>query len=289
MTANTATIVRDVYINAPVERVWAALSQGEQQAAWFSDAASVDRRAGGVVEWRWATPGGEPYVATATVKEAITGKKLAISAGPQSCWPNTTLTFTLAQDGQGTLLTLTHEGWQPGKTADAAATWTRKLEALRLYAESGTVAVREWEPAQIRARVLADKSSTMGAVFGYLIGKLGPEAAAELQPLQVKAHAVYYRHQGLESPLHFAILFAQEHWNVYGERMTVSGTASRAVIERRDRTAWDSMHQQGFPGDYVAFLNSSAQYATALIRELGFAAETELGSHGYRLIVKRGA
>ena len=286
---STVSIVRDVFVNAPVERVWAALSQGEQLAAWFSDSATLDRRAGGTVEWRWATPGGEPYVAQGQVKEAVANKKLVIAAGAQSCWPNTTLTFALAPDGPGTLLTLTHEGWAPGKTAEAAATWTAKLEALRVYAESGTIPVRNWEPAQIRARVLSDKSATMGAVYGYLIGKLGPEAAAELQPLQVKAHAVYYRAQGLESPLHFANLYAQEHWNVYGERMTVSGTASRAVIERRDRGAWDAMHQQGFPGDYVSFLHASAQYATALIRELGFASETEVGPHGYRLIVKRGA
>lgn len=285
---SSATIVRDVYINAPVDRVWAALSQGEQLAAWFSDSATLDRRAGGSVEWRWAT-GAEPYVAQGTVKEALTGKKLVIAAGAQSSWPNTLLTFTLNADGTGTLLTLNHEGFAPGKTREAAATWSEKLEALRGYAESGHVRVRIWDVERIRARVLSDKSATMGAVFGYLIGKLGPEAAAELTPLQVKAHASYYRQQGLESPLHFAGLYAAEHLNVYGERMTVSGTASRAVIERRDRSSYDTMHQQGFPGDYVAFLNSSAQYATALIRELGFASETEIGPHGYRLVIKRAA
>lgn len=283
---SSATIVRDVFVNAPVERVWAALSQGEQLAAWFSDSASLDRRAGGAVEWRWAT-GGEPYVAQGTVKEALTGKKLVIQAAAQSCWPNTTLTFTLAADGGGTLVTLTHEGFAPGKTAEASSTWNQKLDDLRIYAESGHIPVRTWDTDKIRARVLSDKSATMGAVFGYLIGKLGPEAAAELMPLQVKAHAAYYRQQGLESPLHFASLYAQEHLNVYGERMTVSGTASRAVIERRDRSSFDGMQAMGFPGDYVAFLHSSAQYAAALLRELGFAAETEIGPHGYRLVIKR--
>lgn len=282
---STATIVRDVFIHAPVERVWAALSQGEQLAAWFSDFASLDRRAGGTVEWRWAR-GNEPYVAQGTVKEALTAKKLVIAASAQSCWPNTTLSFTLSSDAGGTLLTLTHEGFAPGTTQEAGATWTEKLEALREYAESGHLQVRTWDVDRIRARVLSDKSATMGAVFGYLVGKMGPEAAAELQPLQVKAHASYYRQQGLESPLHFASLYAQEHLNVYGERMTVSGTAGRAVIERRDRSSWDAMHKLGFPGDYVSFLHSSAQYATALIRELGYAAETEISSHGYRLVIK---
>ena len=285
MTPNT-TIVRDVLIQAPPDRVWAALTQADQYPAWFCDGATFEPRAGGAVEWRWAH-GPTPFVGRATVKEFVIPRKLVLTGGKECCWPDTTITFTLAPEGAATLLTLSHTGPVPSLTGEVGATWTRNLDFLKYYAETGQVAARNWDVARIQQRVLSDKGATMGAIFGFVIGKLGPDAAAEIHPLMIKSHASWYRAHGLQSPLHFASLYAQEHLNVYGERMFVSGTASRAVIERRDRSQYDALVATGMPGDYVAFLQSSAQYATGLVRELGYQAETEVGPHGYRLIVKK--
>jgi uncharacterized protein YndB with AHSA1/START domain len=282
----TTTIVRDVLIHSSADRVWAALTAADQIPAWFCDGARFDPRPGGEVEWRWAH-GPQPYVGRATVKELVANKKLVLSGGKECCWPDTTITFALAADGPATLLTLTHAGPAASLSGEVGATWTRNLDILKYFAETGQIPVKTWDVARIQQRVLSDKGAVMGAVFGFVIGKLGPEAAAEIHPLMIKAHAQWYRSHGLESPLHFAQLYAQEHLNVYGERMFVSGTASRAVIERRDRSQYDALQSGGFPGDYAAFLASSAQYASGLIKELGYHPETEIGSHGYRLVIKK--
>lgn len=283
---SSTTIVRDVLIQAPPDRVWASLTSAEQIPAWFCDGASFDPRPGGAVQWRWAR-GATPYVAEAAVKEIAAPRKLVLTGGRECCWPDTTITFALAADGPATLLTLTHAGPAASLAGEVGPTWTRNLDILKYVAETGQVPVKTWDVARIQQRVLSDKGATMAALFGFVVGKLGPDAAGEIHPLMIKAHAQWYRAQGLLSPLHFAQLYAQEHLNVYGERMFLSGTASRAVIERRDRSQYDALVATGMPGDYQSFLQSSARYATGLIRELGFHAETEVGPHGYRLVIRK--
>ncbi len=51
-------IERDVVIQAPVERVWAVLTQAQHVATWFAFAgAEVDLRPGGSIVMRWEEHG----------------------------------------------------------------------------------------------------------------------------------------------------------------------------------------------------------------------------------------
>ena len=51
-------IEREVVIDAPVERVWALITQAEHLGTWFGDAgAEIDLREGGELELRWEEHG----------------------------------------------------------------------------------------------------------------------------------------------------------------------------------------------------------------------------------------
>jgi uncharacterized protein YndB with AHSA1/START domain len=55
MSAVQDQIVRDVEINAPIEKVWAAITQPEHLGTWFADtSATVDFRVGGDISLTWA-------------------------------------------------------------------------------------------------------------------------------------------------------------------------------------------------------------------------------------------
>ena len=51
---STDQIEREVTIEAPVERVWALITEPEHVGTWFGDAgAEIDLRPGGDIEFRW--------------------------------------------------------------------------------------------------------------------------------------------------------------------------------------------------------------------------------------------
>ena len=52
------TIEREVQIDAPVEHVWALLTQAEHLGTWFGDAgAEIDLRPGGMLSLSWEEHG----------------------------------------------------------------------------------------------------------------------------------------------------------------------------------------------------------------------------------------
>ena len=58
LTATKDAIVREIDINAPVEKVWAAVTQAEHLGTWFGDSgATVDLRPGGMLTMRWKDHG----------------------------------------------------------------------------------------------------------------------------------------------------------------------------------------------------------------------------------------
>ena len=46
-------IRREMVLDAPIEKVWAAITEPEQLAQWFGDSASIDLRPGGRAEFGW--------------------------------------------------------------------------------------------------------------------------------------------------------------------------------------------------------------------------------------------
>jgi uncharacterized protein YndB with AHSA1/START domain len=282
------TINRTLSINATPDRVWSVLTRNEEIPAWFSDGASFEPKVGGKIEWRWATGDKAPYTSQATVAEWTPGQKLVVKAAEKSCWPHTTLSFSIKAEGSQTVLSLTHDGFAADyDTTECVQHWGQKLEALRYYAETGRVLPVSWTPEQIRERNAAAKVSTLFGTFDYVGKKHGEKAVEELRGSLAKTQAAYYKNLGLQSPLHFANLLAQEITNLYGDRVEVWGNANKAILERRSSAVLESACALGYTNDRGAFLKTCSEYCLALVREVGYHGESTVGPDGYRIVLTK--
>lgn len=109
-------IERETMISAPVERVWAVLTEGEHVGRWFSDAgAEIDLRPGGEITMRWAEYG----VGRARIVDVDPPRRFSYRWAPiREHWGeqpddrNSTLVeFTLAEEGDGTRLKVVESGF----------------------------------------------------------------------------------------------------------------------------------------------------------------------------------
>jgi uncharacterized protein YndB with AHSA1/START domain len=109
-------IERDVLIDAPVERVWALITQAEHLGTWFGDAgADIDLREGGELELRWEEHGtsrGRIERVEEPTAFAFRWAPFKDPGGPEVLNGNSTLVeFTLAAEGDGTRLRLVETGF----------------------------------------------------------------------------------------------------------------------------------------------------------------------------------
>jgi uncharacterized protein YndB with AHSA1/START domain len=141
---NPDQIEREIVIDAPVSRVWAALTQAEHIGAWFGDAgADIDPRPGGALVIRWREHGVFPTVIERFEPERVFAWRWAHAAGEQPRPGNSTLVeFTLTAEGNGTRLRVVESGFRALElTADERAKcvadntqgWREELDELRAY------------------------------------------------------------------------------------------------------------------------------------------------------------
>lgn len=135
---DTKSVVKEQFINATPERVFKALTQKEELERWFVQIAEVDLQPGGAIKTEWMPGMGEHGV----VKEVNSPHSFIFTwEGAFSPTP-TTLAFVLKEQGEGTLLTLTHSGIGEGKGWEAYATmssaWGAHLKDLTSWIETGT-------------------------------------------------------------------------------------------------------------------------------------------------------
>jgi uncharacterized protein YndB with AHSA1/START domain len=125
--ATHATIRFERRLPAPIERVWAAITEADQLATWLA-ASSLDLRAGGEVEHVFdpAGPGGR-----------VTGTILRVE--PMTLFeyewrflgePDSILRYELVADGDTTVLTLTHRLLGSDQVSGYGAGWHAYLDAL---------------------------------------------------------------------------------------------------------------------------------------------------------------
>ena len=106
-------VSRTVHLDAPVHRVWEALTDGPQLSAWFGAEVLLDARRGAGVTVRW--PDGR--VRRATVEEVLAPRMLSFRWAPFERTPDgspkmtqpSRVEFSLLESGRGTLLTVTEE------------------------------------------------------------------------------------------------------------------------------------------------------------------------------------
>jgi uncharacterized protein YndB with AHSA1/START domain len=109
-------IEREVLIDAPVERVWALITQAEHLGTWFGDAgADIDLREGGELELRWQKHGTTRGRIERVEEPAAFAFRWAPYEDPGGAEPvngNSTLVeFTLVAEGDGTRVRVVETGF----------------------------------------------------------------------------------------------------------------------------------------------------------------------------------
>jgi uncharacterized protein YndB with AHSA1/START domain len=141
-------IERETVIEAPVERVWALLTEPEHVGRWFGDAgATIDLRPGGEMVIRWSDHGTTRARIVAVEPHTRFSYRWAPFQDPGGDEPvegNSTLVeFTLAPEGDETRLRVVESGFASLDASDeqrernhASNTggWRAELDELREYA-----------------------------------------------------------------------------------------------------------------------------------------------------------
>jgi uncharacterized protein YndB with AHSA1/START domain len=134
-------IEREVILPAPPARVWAALTQADQLAAWFGTHATIDPRPGGEVVFTWDGSTG-PIGSSRGVIEAIEPpSRFAFRwQSTVDAAPMTRVEFTLDAHPEGTRLRVVESGFASlppdlrGRThASHVEGWQRELGELAQY------------------------------------------------------------------------------------------------------------------------------------------------------------
>lgn len=103
-------ITKDVVIDAPVQKVWKALTDTTEMKKWYFDIASFEPKVGHEFDF-WGTEGCEKkYHHLCKVTEAVPEKKLAYTWVYENKPGSTLLTWEFQEEGDKTRVKLTHEG-----------------------------------------------------------------------------------------------------------------------------------------------------------------------------------
>jgi len=129
--------------NAPIEKVWKAITDKDQMKQWYFDIAEFKPEPGFEFQFE-AKNEGVTYLHLCKITEVITGKKLSYSWRYNGYEGNSVVTFELFEEGDKTRLKLTHEGLEtfPQDKPDFAresfaAGWTEIIGAsLKKFVEN---------------------------------------------------------------------------------------------------------------------------------------------------------
>jgi len=130
-----------IRINASLEETFAALSNNEKIASWFTETECDDWTAGSAVTWFGETK--------MTIREIHENEKVAFHVNSGSGWEGTDIVFSTQQiESDRTLVRFDHEGWTniTDHFRDCAMSWAYFLESLRLYLETGRGTPEELAP-----------------------------------------------------------------------------------------------------------------------------------------------
>jgi uncharacterized protein YndB with AHSA1/START domain len=137
-------IEREIVIDAPVARVWSALTEAEQIGAWFGDAgADVDLRPGGALVLRWKEYGAVPGAIEQVEPQHFLSWRWLLGEGPELRPDNSTLVeFSLTPEGDGTRLRVVESGFrqlaiseeeQARRAEENTGGWQAELADLQNY------------------------------------------------------------------------------------------------------------------------------------------------------------
>jgi uncharacterized protein YndB with AHSA1/START domain len=140
----TDRIERDIFIEAPVQRVWTVLTDPVHAPGWFGGAtAEADLREGGAIVFRWDAHGTyHARIERLEAPHAFAYRWSLVADEAPRAGNSTLVEFTLAAEGDGTRLRVVETGFASLEPEADRAThlennrqgWQDGLEGLRAYA-----------------------------------------------------------------------------------------------------------------------------------------------------------
>ncbi|HEV3187100.1 MAG TPA: SRPBCC family protein [Acidimicrobiales bacterium] len=138
---NTDQIDREVVIDAPIERVWSAITEPKSVSAWFSDGGdvSIDLRVGGVMTFDQGHHGAfKTVIVSVTPPHEFSFRWASAYPGVLATEENSTLVaFTLKETSSGTVLRVVESGFDainvPTEYENHSKGWTSVIAEMAKY------------------------------------------------------------------------------------------------------------------------------------------------------------
>ncbi|MHA1983515.1 MAG: SRPBCC family protein [Candidatus Hodarchaeales archaeon] len=118
-TNNKAIVIERSY-NAPIDKVWKAITNKDEMKQWYFDIAEFKPEIGFEFQF-FGESDGKKYLHLCKVTEMIKGKKIAYSWCYDGYEGNSTVSFELFAEGGRTRLKLTHQGIDTFSSIEAFA------------------------------------------------------------------------------------------------------------------------------------------------------------------------
>lgn len=139
---NTTDVIKETTIDAPVSKVWDALTKKEQIAKWLMPSDNFELKLGATFNMLGKSKGVE-YPHICTIKEIVPEKKLSYTWAVKDKLGDTLVTYDLEDLDGKTKLTLTHTGWDKVTLTtegthrdDYNNGWEQVIPGLKKYVEN---------------------------------------------------------------------------------------------------------------------------------------------------------
>lgn len=107
----TEPVIKEILLNAPVSKVWKAITDKNDMKEWLFDLLTEFRlEVGFEFQFKGKGKKGQNYLHLCKITEVIPDKKLSYSWKYDKYPGNSLVTFELFEEGEKTKLRLTHEG-----------------------------------------------------------------------------------------------------------------------------------------------------------------------------------
>ncbi len=107
---DTTPLIKEVVINAPVSKVWDAITKKEQMKEWYFDLAEFRAEPGFEFRFEGGKDPNSMYLHICVITESIPNKKLAYSWKYDGYEGDSLVTFELFDENGKTRVVLTHTG-----------------------------------------------------------------------------------------------------------------------------------------------------------------------------------
>jgi uncharacterized protein YndB with AHSA1/START domain len=102
-------VVKEVLLNAPLSKVWKAITDSEQMKQWYFNIPEFKPEVGGEFKFEGGNED-RRYIHLCRIMEVIHEKKISYTWKYEGYPGNSLVTFELFEEGEKTKLRLTHEG-----------------------------------------------------------------------------------------------------------------------------------------------------------------------------------